>query len=188
MSLPSPDLDTRKFQRIVDDVKRQIGLRCPEWTDHNVTDPGVTLIELFASMTEMALYRLNQVPEKNYIKFLEMLGISLEMPEPARTDLRFFLTRAIDDSVAGEDKELTIKAGEVASTLRTETEYGVEFTTDADLRLVRPKLTHLLSVSAQNHEGDGDVKSPRAYAAGKDALPRSATPSIWGSIARSREI
>ena len=82
MSLPSPNLDDRTFQEIVDEVKRQIGRRCPEWTDHNVSDPGVTLIELFAWMTEMALYRMNQVPEKNYLRFLEMLGISLEPPAP----------------------------------------------------------------------------------------------------------
>ena len=66
MSLPSPNLDNRTFQEIVDDAKRQIGRRCPEWTDHNVSDPGVTLIELFAWMTEMMLFQLNQVPEKNY--------------------------------------------------------------------------------------------------------------------------
>src|SRR5205807_6320292 len=96
MSLPSPNLDDRSFQDIVDDVKRQIGLRCPEWTDHNVSDPGVTLIELFAWMTEMMMFRMNQVPEKNYIKFLEMLGVTLEPPAPARTDLRFRLSRPIE--------------------------------------------------------------------------------------------
>src|ERR1700710_429951 len=102
MSLPSPNLDNRTFQEIVDDVKRQIGRRCPEWTDHNVSDPGVTLIELFASMTEMMLYQLNQVPEKNYLKFLEMIGISLESPAPAQTELRFRLSRPIED-LEGEE-------------------------------------------------------------------------------------
>src|SRR5207302_9002222 len=102
--------------------------------------PGVTLIELFASMTEMALYRLNQVPEKNYIKFLEMLGISLEMPEPAKTDLRFWLSRYIVDAPEGDSQELTILAGESAATLRTESDEAIEFTTDLDLRLVRPRL------------------------------------------------
>src|SRR5580704_8066661 len=102
MSLPSPNLDDRSFQDIVDDAKRQIGRRCPEWTDHNVSDPGVTLIELFAYMTEMMLYRMNQVPEKNYLKFLEMIGIGLEPATPAFTDLRFLLSRAIED-LPGEE-------------------------------------------------------------------------------------
>ncbi len=164
MSLPSPNLDTRKFQSIVDDVKRQIGLRCPEWTDHNVSDPGVTLIELFASMTEMALYRLNQVPEKNYIKFLEMLGISLEMPEPARTDLRFLLSRPIEDTAQGEAQEMTIPTGEVAATLRTETEDAIEFTTEMDLRLVRPGLIQTFALTAKD-AGEDDAKKPRTYTA-----------------------
>ena len=63
MSLPTPELDDRRFQDIVDEAKRRINRLCPEWTDHNVSDPGVALIELFAWMTEMTLYRLNQIPE-----------------------------------------------------------------------------------------------------------------------------
>ena len=66
MPLPMPPLDDRHFQDIVDQAKLLIPHYCREWTDHNVSDPGVTLIELFAWMTDMLLYRVNQVPEKNY--------------------------------------------------------------------------------------------------------------------------
>ena len=52
MALPVPNLDDRRFQDLVDDAKRLVQQRCPEWTDHNVSDPGVTLIELFAWMTD----------------------------------------------------------------------------------------------------------------------------------------
>ena len=45
MALPAPNLDDRRFQDLVDDAKRLVQQRCPEWTDHNVSDPGVTLIE-----------------------------------------------------------------------------------------------------------------------------------------------
>ena len=62
MPLPAPELDDRKFQDIVDEAKRLIPRFCPEWTNHNVSDPGVALIELFAWMSEMVLYRVNQVP------------------------------------------------------------------------------------------------------------------------------
>ena len=43
--LPAPNLDDRTFQDLVDDAKRLVQQRCPTWTDHNVSDPGVTLIE-----------------------------------------------------------------------------------------------------------------------------------------------
>lgn len=155
MSLPSPNLDDRSFQDIVDDVKRQIGRRCPEWTDHNVSDPGVTLVELFAYMTEMTLYRLNRVPEKNYIKFLEMIGVTLESATPAQTDLWFLLSRAIEDIEGEEAFERTLRAREtVASTVRTEHEESVDFTTDIDLTLVRPRLTHILSAIMESNSDE----------------------------------
>ena len=40
MALPIPNLDDRRFQDLVDDAKRLVQHRCPEWTDHNVSDPG----------------------------------------------------------------------------------------------------------------------------------------------------
>ena len=75
MSLPVPNLDDRTFQDIVDEAKRLIPTYCPEWTNHNLTDPGVALIELFAWMTELSLFRLNQVPDAFYTHMLNLLGL-----------------------------------------------------------------------------------------------------------------
>ena len=80
MALPAPHLDDRTFQNLVDEAKRMVQQRCPEWSDHNVSDPGVTLIETFAYMVDQLLWRLNRVPEKTYIKFLELLGLQLRPP------------------------------------------------------------------------------------------------------------
>ncbi|MET9418450.1 hypothetical protein ABZY03_30525 [Streptomyces klenkii] len=91
MSLPSPHLDDRRFQDLVDDAKRFIQRRCPEWTDHNVSDPGVALIEAFAQMTDQLLYRLNRVPEKIHLGFLDMLDLKLAPPQAARADITFWL-------------------------------------------------------------------------------------------------
>ena len=75
MALTPPKLDDRHFQDIVDEAKKRIPHYIKEWTDHNVSDPGVTLIELFAWMTDMVLYRMNRVPDLHYIKFMQMLVI-----------------------------------------------------------------------------------------------------------------
>src|SRR3979411_2799475 len=83
MPLETPKLDDRRFQDIVDEAKSRIPRYCPEWTDHNVSDPGVALIELFAWMTDLLLYRVNQVPDKLYVKFLELIGVRLEPPRAA---------------------------------------------------------------------------------------------------------
>src|SRR4029078_10889735 len=89
MPLPTVILDDRRFQDIVDQAKSMIPHYCPEWTDHNVSDPGVTLIELFAWMTDLLLYRLNQVPDKMYVRFLEMIGVRLESPRAASSPVPF---------------------------------------------------------------------------------------------------
>lgn len=93
MPLQAPNLDDRRQDQIVADAKLLIPRYAPEWTDHNASDPGITLLQLFAWMAEMTLYRLNQVPERNYIKFLQLLGIELEPARPARTELTFALAR-----------------------------------------------------------------------------------------------
>jgi predicted phage baseplate assembly protein len=92
MSLPAPNLDDRTFQSLVDEAKLFVQRRCPTWTDHNVSDPGVTLIEAFAWMTDILLYRLNRVPDRNYIKFLELIDVHLLPPAAAKADVTFRLS------------------------------------------------------------------------------------------------
>lgn len=162
MPLPSPNLDDRSFQSLVDDTKRMIGLRCPEWTDHNVSDPGITLLELFAYLTETMLFRMNQVPEKNHIRFLDMLGVRLEPAEAATTDLRFRLSRWIEDEEGAEENEVQLKGGQTAAaTVRTETEDAIEFVTDRDLRMVRPKLRHAFALP-RREAGTGEREAADA--------------------------
>ena len=49
---------------------RRIPVYTPEWTDHNASDPGITLIELFAFLGENLLFRFNQIPEATKLAFL----------------------------------------------------------------------------------------------------------------------
>lgn len=140
MTLPKPKLDDRQFQDIVDEAKKRIPHYTKEWTDHNVSDPGVTLIELFAWMTDILLYRLNQVPDRHFIAFMEMLGITLREPIPAQAPVTFWLSQP-------QEAQVIIPAGtEVAST-QTETERSIVFTTDEDLRILPPALRVVLSRS-----------------------------------------
>ena len=133
MPLPAPNLDDRTFQDLVDECKRMIPRYCPEWTDHNVSDPGVTLIELFSWLTEQMMYRLNQVPEKNYIKFMELLGLRLQPPSAAQTEITFWLS-------APQNNVLTVPARTEVATVRTETVEDLVFTTEKDLRIIPPTL------------------------------------------------
>ena len=89
MPLVPPVLDSRTFQQLVDRALQRIPHYTPEWTDFNPSDPGVTLIDLFAWLTELMFYQLNRVPDLNYIKFLELIGLELRPAQPAVADLTF---------------------------------------------------------------------------------------------------
>ncbi|MDV2997172.1 MAG: hypothetical protein N4J56_006877 [Chroococcidiopsis sp. SAG 2025] len=138
--LPNSNLDDRTFDELVDECILRIPRYCPEWTDRNLSDPGVTLIELFAWLTDQMLIRFNQVPRKNYIAFLELLGIRLNPPTPAQTNLTFYLTTDLPSAY-------TIPTGVEVATERTETEEAIIFSTDEDLTIGKPTLRHFLTAS-----------------------------------------
>ncbi len=127
--LPAPNLDDRTFQGLVDEAKRLVQRRCPEWTDHNVSDPGVTLIEAFAQMVDQLIYRLNRVPDLNYVKFLELIGVELRPPAAARGGVTFWLS-------APQPQTVLVRAGTEVATPRTDIHEPVVFTTTADLDIV----------------------------------------------------
>jgi hypothetical protein len=108
-SLPSPNLDDRSFDDLVADGLRRIASSTPAWTDLSAGDPGIVLLELFAYLTELMLYRLNQVPDKSYVEFLRLMNVTLEPPAAAGVRLTF--SREADGTDA-----IPIPAGTVVST------------------------------------------------------------------------
>src|SRR5438105_14086142 len=84
MPLQIPTLDDRRYQDLVDEALARIPVHNPEWTNFNDSDPGVTLVQLFACPADSFLYRSNRVPEVNRRKFLTLLGIPLQPATPAR--------------------------------------------------------------------------------------------------------
>jgi predicted phage baseplate assembly protein len=136
--LPSSNLDDRSFDDLVEECINRIPRYCPEWTDHNLSDPGITLIELFAWLTDQMLLRFNQVPRKNYVAFLELLGIRLQPPAPAHTDLTFYLTSDLPEAY-------TIPISTEVSTVRTETTEAITFSTDIPLVIAKPYINHFLT-------------------------------------------
>lgn len=97
MPLTAPNLDDREFEELLREARQRIPRYCPEWTDFNESDPGMAIVQLFAWFTDLMIYRLNQVPERSYIKFLQMLNLELRPPKPARTHV--VLTTAADAGV-----------------------------------------------------------------------------------------
>jgi hypothetical protein len=91
MTLPLPNLDTRRWADLVAEGRSLIPRYAPGWTDHNIHDPGITLMELFAWLTELAIYRTNCIPQNHRRKFLSLLGFPPVPPHPAQVVLAFTL-------------------------------------------------------------------------------------------------
>ena len=73
MALPLPNLDNRFFDDLVKELKLYIPRYAPNWTDHNHSDPGITILEVIIWIAEMVLYRNNRVSEESYEKFLSLI-------------------------------------------------------------------------------------------------------------------
>jgi predicted phage baseplate assembly protein len=156
MVLPAPHLDDRDFQSLVDDAKRLVQQRSPEWTDHNVSDPGVTLIEAFAQMVDQLIYRLNRVPDRHYVKFLELIGLQLYPPTAARGTATFWLA-------AAQPATVLVRAETEVATPRTEVDEPVVFTTVTDLPIVPCEFSRLVAATS-----DGAITDHTALLAADD--------------------
>ncbi len=143
MTLPVPNLDDRSWKQIVDEAVRLIPRYCPEWTNHNASDPGVTLLELYAWMTEMVIYRLNKVPEKNFLTFLDLIGVRLKPPEPAKVVLEFTPSEGVEG-------ELVVKRGTQVATLQAGGQDPVTFETLRDITLLPVHVVRAVS----SHRGN----------------------------------
>ena len=135
MSLPIPNLDDKTFSDLLEEAKKRIPIYAPEWTDHNVHDPGITLIELFAWLAEMQLYRLNTITEKNKLKFLKLLGVKPKPATAAKADVTFTLNT----------NSVLVPARTKVAAADTETGEDIIFETDRDIHVVPVKLARIIS-------------------------------------------
>jgi Baseplate J-like protein len=99
MAIQSPNLDDRTFGDLIKAAQERIRTTCPEWSDFSVSDPGMALLDAFAYLTEMMIYRLNRVPAKAYVEFLRLLGVNLIPPQAAGVTLLFKLAKQADKPI-----------------------------------------------------------------------------------------
>lgn len=99
MPLQIPKIDDRRYQELLDEALNRIPVHNPEWTNFNRSDPGVTLIEIFAFMTESLLYRANLIPERSRMKFLQLLGIPLNPATSARGIVSFSNENGVKETI-----------------------------------------------------------------------------------------
>ena len=175
MSIPQIELDDRRFQDLVNEARMRAGQACPEWTEHNVSDPGITLIELFAWMTEMLGYRLNRIPDKLHLALLELLGIQVAEPVAAATEVRFRLA-----APAVEPVEIPAGTTEVG-TIRTASEESIVFQTSYDFTVPPARPMAYLVERAGTPKNVG-VAAGVARPKGGDQLAFDQPPKIGNAL------
>jgi hypothetical protein len=113
IAMPLPNLDDQSYADLVESARALIPTSDPEWTDHNASDPGIALVELFAWLAEMQMFRANAVPDRHIATFLRLLNGPDWTPGPVLADdVRTTITalRQRDRAITTEDYELLARA------------------------------------------------------------------------------
>jgi hypothetical protein len=130
VTLPVPNLDDRTWAQLVAEARQRARETCETWNDLSAHDPGVVLLEVFAYLTETMLYRLNRVPEKAYVEFLNLIGMQRRGPAAAVAELTIQHT-------ANARKDLTIPRGTKVTVDGSPAGAVPVFTTAAEVKLPR---------------------------------------------------
>jgi hypothetical protein len=141
MPLNPPKLDDRTFTDLVEEAKARIPRYTPEWTNFNDSDPGITLVKLHAWLTETVLYRLNRLPELNYIKFLNLLDVRPQPAVPAKAELTFTLRKLND---AADPLVVLIPKGSRVAVDDPDLEEELIFETDRTLTALNAALASVI--------------------------------------------
>jgi predicted phage baseplate assembly protein len=200
MPLPLPNLDSRRWTDLVEEGRALIPRYAPSWTDHNIHDPGITLMELLAWMVEQDIYRVNRVPNRHRLKFLALTGFAPRPPQPAQTTLTFTL--------APGEPALTLPAGLTCATGLTRLKKRV-FRTVADVVVVPATVESIQTETSGSFTdrtrlwrdghpfalmGDDPVPGDAVYFGFDTALPVGVKCNLWfwwqgdrvGSLERGR--
>lgn len=109
MPIKLPNLDDRTFADLVAEAHTLIPVHAPEWTNHNESDPGITLVELFAYLTEMQIYRLNRVTDANLCAFLGLIDGVERKPSTQSTGMITRVKEKIEVALRDEVRDVVLK-------------------------------------------------------------------------------
>src|SRR6185503_1700835 len=138
-------LDDKPFSQITEEARLLIPSASPEWTDHNVHDPGITFVELFAWLAEMQHYRLNRVATTSYERFFSLMGLTRSPAQAAEVVIPFEL--------ANLTTSIFIPANRPVQPIGME---SIQFETTRDQFLTNAKV-----VTVVTHAGEREIVQTR---------------------------
>lgn len=102
------NLDDVSFSELMKKSVSEIPQLCPEWTDFNNHDPGITFLEMLMWLTEMQRYYLSQITESHLESYLRLIGTTVRTAEPAVILAKFFT-----DEIVLVKKETVFYIGDI---------------------------------------------------------------------------
>lgn len=134
--MSAPKIDQRSYEEIVAETEELVQ-ELTDWQPGAEIDAGGAMIRIFGRFAEIVVERLNQVPEKSFLAFLNLIGADLTPVQPARVPLTFQLA-------AGSPVDAFVPAGtQVAAPPAEGEEEEVVFETEQDLLITRTQLTEV---------------------------------------------
>jgi len=127
----APKIDSRDFQKLLDEAKKLVPFYVPEWNINPGTDSGMALLKIFFHILQEVTNRLNEVPEKNLVAFLDMLGMRLIPSQPAKVPAVFQLVPNAPDTLIPAQTQSEAPATEEHEALSFETDRNILATTAA---------------------------------------------------------
>jgi hypothetical protein len=175
MALSAPPLDRRDLETILQEVRALAPFYTPEWAVAEDTGAGAALLTIFAGMFEGLLRRLNEMPRKNIIAFLNMLGVQLLPAQPARVPLTFVLS-------TGAQEAVRIPARSQAAARPPEGGNPIVFETELDFLATAAQLDAIVSVAPERDaiiDHTADVLGEVTAELFADAAPNLQEHSIY---------
>ncbi|MCX9024758.1 MAG: putative baseplate assembly protein [Candidatus Methanoperedens sp.] len=174
MTIDPPKIDSRDQQMLFEQVRGLALYYCPEWKDAAAIESdnyADALMHIFSRMMEIIIQRLNKVPDKNFLTFLDMVGTSLFPPRVAAAPLTFTMAKA-------ETSYRRIPSGTQAATAQTKEKEAVVFETTEDITIIPQKLVSAVSLSPDDDEWadqttvlSGNTTDAVVLFKGKDLVP-----------------
>ena len=150
MPLPKPTLDNRSFDQLVAEGRALIPRLAPAWTDHNASDPGITLLELAAWLSEQNIFRFDRLSDEALRAFVRLVGI-----EPAAAGVAHTALSVVNGNAAGVALPVRLQLGDAAAAPRFETTQPLWASPAQLLRLWTGRPGALHEVTAAEAAGSG---------------------------------
>jgi len=134
-------LDSRNSESIIDEIASLIPYYVPEWIPaYDKDDLGVGLCKAYANTVETVIKKLNNVPQRNFIEFLNILGITLTPRQAARVPVTMTLSKEVT-------KNILVPSGTEIIAEASPLHDALTFITESDLTVTSAQLTKVYSIS-----------------------------------------